>query len=293
LVELKKWLLTYGTGVNNTKCPYDEVCDRLKESIQSELNNQFSNSDFIEDIRDGESYSARFMVQADYNLQLNPPSIGHIDLQGENYNMDLLELEEWEKIYTQDFQNKFKTFLSELSLYQNPFEQLSSEIISNAIRCYENGLDDAAVILCRTAIDSSLYLASIYELKDDSFSERIPTAFRGSKDVNWKELKESAFDFKFFTKKELNYINDKVRELGNFAAHIGIRQIREQKQWMLKNEKLMTDLLTKALTGQKVDSKKIPRGAKLRTSKIESVSAINRTIAFISTLAERYNNPLP
>jgi hypothetical protein len=293
LAELKKWLLTYDTRVNNTKWPYDKVCDGLKESMLSELNNQFSDSHFVEDNRDGESYSASFMVQADSNLQLKPPSIGQINLQGENYKIDLLELEEWEKIYTQDFQKKFGTFLSELTQNQNPFEQLSSEIIGNAIRCYENDLHDAAVILCRTAIDSSLYLVSMFELKNDSFSERFPTAFRGNRDVNWKELKESAINLKFFTENELKFINEKVRDLGNFAAHIGTRQIREQKEWMQKYGKLMNDLISKSLSGQKVDPKEIPPGAKLHTRKSESVSAINRAMIFITDLAKRYNKPLP
>ena len=133
----------------------------------------------------------------------------------------------------------------------------------------------------------------MFELKNESFSERIPAPFQGNRDVNWKELKESALHFNFCTEEELNSINETVRDLGNFAAHIGIRQIRAQKEWMQKYGKLMNDLLEKDRQGKKIDPKKIPPGAKLHTNKSESVSAINRTIAFISTLAERYNNPLP
>lgn len=288
----KRWVLTYGTIINNTESPYYVLCDELEQFIQNKLSKQFSNSHFVEDNRDGESYSVRFMVQADYDLRLNIPSIGQITLQGENYKIELLELEEWEKIYKQDFQKRFKTFLSDLTQNKNPFEQLSSEIISDAIRCYENDIDDAAAILCRTAIDSSLYLASMFKLNNDSFSERIPAPFQGNKDVGWKELKESAIDLKFFSENELKFINENVRDLGNFAAHISIRQIREQREWMQKNAKLINDLITKSKTGKKVDPRKIPPGAKLHTNKIESVSAINRTIIFITTLAERYNKPL-
>lgn len=72
----------------------------------------------------------------------------------------------------------------------------------------------------------------MFELKNNSFSERIPDPFPGNRDINWKELRGSAINFKFFSEIELKYINEKVRDLGNFAAHIGIRQIKEQKEWM-------------------------------------------------------------
>ena len=55
----------------------------------------------------------------------------------------------------------------------------------------------------------------------------------------------------------------------------------------------MNDLISKALSGQKVNPKEIPPAAKLHTSKSESVSAINRTMIFITTLAMRYNNQSP
>lgn len=291
MADSKKWVLTYGTMIDSTTLSYYEVCNKLKRNIEAEIRRQFNHLTYLDDSRDGESYSVRFMVQADYDLSLKPPSIEEINLDGENYKIDLLELEEWDKIYKQDFQNRFEKFLSDLT--PNPFVQLSSEIISNAIRCYENDLDDAAVILCRTAIDSSLYLASVFELKNDSFYERKPAPFPGNSDVNWRELKERAIKLKFFKEDELKCINDKVRDLGNFAAHIGVRQIKEQNEWMQKNGKLMRDLIAKSLSGQKVDPKEVPTGAKLHTSKSESVSAINRTMTFITTLAKRYNNPLP
>ena len=91
MAKTKQWLLTYGTNVNNPKMSYNEVCNQLKQSIQNELSKQFSNPYFLDDNRDGESYSVRFMVEANYDLKLCPPSIGQINLQGKNYKIDLSE----------------------------------------------------------------------------------------------------------------------------------------------------------------------------------------------------------
>lgn len=91
MAETRRWLLTYGTNVKNPNRSYNKVCNQLKQSIQNELSKQFSNPYFLDDNRDGESYSVRFMVEANYDLKLCPPSIGQINLQGKNYKIDLSE----------------------------------------------------------------------------------------------------------------------------------------------------------------------------------------------------------
>jgi hypothetical protein len=290
--NLKRWIITYGTVIEDSALPYYKVCDALEAEIKARLDIEFKDRyTAVEDSRDGEGFSERFMIQSDYDLKLMPPEMKNVKVNEEEYDMDILEIEEYEKIYSKNFQNLFDSLKRCLNQNPNPFTQLGMEIVANAIRCYEEELDDPAVIMCRTAIDSSLYLASIWERDNDEYKERKPAPFNENKDVHWGELRNAAKKFEFFNDMELKFINDNVRELGNFAAHIGQSQVSEGKERERIYGKQMANFVKDILAGKKVNPRDIPPGAKLHTSRSESTSAINRTITFICKLAKKYNTP--
>ena len=92
----------------------------------------------------------------------------------------------------------------------------------------------------------------------------------------------------FLTKGVLDSINKKVRNLGNFVAHIGQRQINESIEWSRNNRGIVKQILEKGGKSITVPPSAFPKGCKLHTSKNEAYSGIESTVDFLKELANSY-----
>jgi len=291
--KLQCWVICYGTVIEGNAALYYQVCDEIESTLKLALEAKSHEFSFLEDTRDGEAYSVRFRIMADYDLHIDPPLVGEVKIDGQIYDIKLLELEECEKIYKKDLRKDFDELLKCLSENETPFWQLGGDLISTAIKCYEADLDDAAVIMCRTAIDSSLFLAVKWDIvsignSEPSYQPRNPPFFTKKSNTNWDALKDAAIQLGLFNNLELNQINSDVRKLGNFVAHIGERQMREYQTWNNTYGHKVKEILERTFMGEKTDPKEYPPGIKLHTSKPEASSSIVRTMHFMCDLAKRY-----
>lgn len=183
-----------------------------------------------------------------------------------------------------------------------PFNYLSLNLLIQALESYDNFIYDGAVILCRTIIDSSLYLACLYKRnsnKEDTskFCLDTPKEFDGNDIINWGNIKEAAKNILYTNEinKEgkvckLEKINKNVRELGNFAAHIGERQFKEHNKWYEENKDKYIDILNKVLTGDKFANLEKIEGYKSSTTTDEAELGIRETIMFLMDLVNVYSS---
>ena len=287
-----EWVITFCTSIEDGDIQYYNTCDIIKNVIKESLDDQYGYSEFVGDRRDGESYLIEFLVSTDCDLNSNPPKISPISNEKKTYEIKVLEIKKIKEVYMKDLEKNFDKML-ECYSEKDPFSKLIPNILFEAIRSFEERLYNGAVILCRSAIDSSIYLACSWvrnSQDDGNLIMRDPQPFQTEKDVNWKELKEKAIELKFLNECELNDINKKVRKLGNFAAHIAHNQQKDRIEWAKENIDTMRTLIEMSLNGKKIPSTMNPRGYKLYTSINEAYFAIDETIKFLITLTKKYNN---
>ncbi len=116
---------------------------------------------------------------------------------------------------------------------------LSNKLFYEAVRCYEYGLFEEAMIAIRDAIDAALFLAVNYNpnLNADKFNTGLsPFGERnedGSLKDNWSYIMQKAIELRILNDDELNKIN-KLRDIGNFSAHIASRQERQLVEYSKK-----------------------------------------------------------
>lgn len=290
--ETREWVITFGTLIEGGDIPYYQLCDILEQEIKNSLDSQYGYSEFAEDNRDRESYSVRFLVSVDYDLHLNLPKISSILIRKKTHIIDVLEIKEKEEIYMKDLEKNFDELLKCYSEKGNPFSGLIPNLLMEAIHSYEEHLYNGAAILCRSVIDSSIYLSCFWvrnNLDDEALKERVPPPFQTEKDVHWRDLNDKAIELKFLKQPELDDINKKVRELGNFAAHIAHNQLRDRIKWTKENRNIMEELIKMSRNGKEIPPSMYPKGYKLYTSINEASFAIEETIKFLLLLAKRYN----
>jgi len=168
--------------------------------------------------------------------------------------------------------------------HYTPFDEMTYRLMDNVIRCYNQELYDASVILCRGTIDSAIYLSCYFEKSQNGdFKIRNPSVLKPNNHVSWEDLRKNAINLKLLNKKELDDINKNVRELGNFAAHIGERQIKEGNDWIKNCSKYIKAVLQGESTGNIPENCR--EGYKISTTINEAESAIKNTIDFLKKLA--------
>lgn len=185
----------------------------------------------------------------------------------------------------------FKELSDRYGQNRNPFEDLTFKLIGEIINCYSQGLYDAVAILCRSAIDSSVYLACVWarnKVNKETYEYRIPKPFEPGDEVPWWKLKHESVKLGFLSNEVLDEIEE-VRDLGNFAAHIGERQLKEMRRWSNKNSGTIKTILKRGLKGFPSSPRDYPKGYKLYTSKNEAYHAIASTVDFLIKLSDGYS----
>jgi hypothetical protein len=160
------WIVSYGTLVEVTFGEYPDICDKLTEFVESSLRKKFDHVTFQEDSRDGEGFSVRYKIETDYDLSANKPAIEPISVSGSKYKLDLLEALPCDAVYEIDFTKLADKLIECLERKETPFGAVAYKLMAEAIECHKHELYDASVIMCRTAIDSSLYLALTWSKSD-------------------------------------------------------------------------------------------------------------------------------
>ena len=287
------WIVTFGTEVEAENEDYPYVCDWITEKVETELRKKFDHVSCQEDNRDGEQFSVRYRIETDWDLYKSKPEIGQFSINKYNYKLEILEIKKCDAVYKINFEELFKDLETCLYSKDVPFSTLATRLMLEAIECHGQGLYDASVIMCRSTIDSSLYLALKWSLTKDAtfsgqFSDTDPWSGQNKSGIYWPQLKQEAIKQCFFCDNYLNALNLRVRRLGNFAAHIGENQVKEQKEWVKKYGPTYGELLEKALSGEKIKSKDIPPDQKRFTSKDESSIAIQETKQFLCKLVDVY-----
>lgn len=289
------WIIIFGTEVRTVEGDYPYICDKLAEKIETELRKKFDHVTFQEDNRDGEQFSVRYRIETDWDLNKSNPEVDQFSINQHHYKLETLEVKHCDDVYEIDFEKLFDNLNTCLYSKDIPFRTLATRLMSEAIECHVNGLYDASVLMCRSAIDSSLYLALTWSLLKNTtfignFSQIDPWKEQKKSEIYWPQLKKEAINRRFFSEDYLKALNSRIRELGNFAAHIGERQMKEQKEWEKKYGQIFRGLLKKALSGEKIKSKDIPPDHKRFTSKDESSIAIQETADFLCQLAKVYTS---
>ena len=103
-------------------------------------------------------------------------------------------------------------------------------LYDEAIRCFFDGHLNASAALCRSTIDSTLYIAST-RIPTNKTSYDYDVAHmldsKGDiKDVNWGFIKSKCLEIGILAEKDLDVINRNIRERGNMTLHF--IQIQDQ-----------------------------------------------------------------
>ena len=286
---VEKWVVTYGTIIDVDISNYAYVCDILEESLENEVKKYYPELKFAEDNRDGESFSVRFLISG----TPNPPKKIVLNDNLKTYTFNELELEPEKFIYPDNLHEIVDKYIGILRELKVPFDAASIGLILQAMVSLENQIYDGTVVLCRSAIDSSLYLACTYIRKTYKNGETkliliTPKSFLSKnkklKWVKWDILSDEVKNKFPNLSEKLDDINIQVRALGNFAAHLGENQIRGHNEWFEK----YAETVKKVLEGEKNNLSSIS-GYKLWTSFNEAEYALEETISFLMELVDNYN----
>lgn len=265
-----------------------EVYTNLSQKLGTFLWEKFGNCEFIEDSCDGEEYAVRFKIFSNERPDLKDFVSKPISVDNSIWQVIESEIGEFKEVYIDEH---FKDLSDYYGQNRNPFEDLTFKLIGEVINCYKEGLYDAVVILCRSAVDSSVYLACVWtrnKVDKDKYEYRSPKPFEPGAEVSWGKLKDESIRLGFLSNNVLNDIEE-VREMGNFAAHIGERQLKEMTKWSKKNRVLIRNILQKGVKVLNVLPRDYPKGYKLYTSKNEAYYAIDMTVDFLKKLSAGYN----
>jgi hypothetical protein len=112
---------------------------------------------------------------------------------------------------------------------------LSDMLFYDAVKCYEYGQFEAAMIMARDAIDSTLFFAVNYtpDLNESFYVGASPSGERYKNDMlkdDWRYLKTKAIEFKILTEDETTEIAN-LRDIGSFSAHLASRQDKQRIEY--------------------------------------------------------------
>lgn len=290
----KKWVVTYGLSGDNDIPNYAYKCDLLEDRLKEELKKYNFETEYLEDFRDGETYTVRFSI----SKRLNVPRKIVLKEMDNEFSFDLLEFSPESYIYPDDLHLLLDKYMEELDKIPVPFFSISYSLILQIMSSLENKIYDAVVVLCRSLIDSSLILSCSYSrtIGNDGniqFDFVLPINFKGKdkmlkKMINWSNIVKVAKNQFPALAAEYDSINTKVRELGNFAAHLGEKQIRKAIELSEGNKKDLKKLVNERMKGENIDVQSIT-GIKQGTSFEEAEFAFRETIFFLINLIRCYN----
>ena len=283
-----EWAITFDVMKKDNGDESTEVYHNLEQELGTFLQEKFGNCEFVEDSPEGEEYTVRFKVFSDENPDKEDLMLGPFIIDNGLWEVVGLDIKEFKEVYIDEYFNDLSD-----SYQQNrtPFEDLTFRLIGEAIKCYTEELYDGVVILCRSAVDSSVYLACVWagnKANKETYESRFPKPFEPGDEVHWNRLKNKSVELGFLPSDVIDEIEE-VRDLGNFAAHIGERQLKEMIKWSKENHDLIKTFLEKGKKGLNIHPKDYPKGYKLYTSKNEAYYAIKRTVEFLKKLSVGYN----
>jgi hypothetical protein len=115
-------------------------------------------------------------------------------------------------------------------------------LFNPAIRMYAEGLNcfishcfEASMIMCRNAIDSAIYLASVYVHTKGKTAFK-PRQISKSKNNKWhwdKQEKRHTIELGLLTESDIKHVEE-VREKGNFSAHYAQRKDDSRRRWEIE-----------------------------------------------------------
>ncbi len=283
-----EWLITLNVRKKEDENQDVEVYHNLEQQIEIFLKEKLGNCEFVEKSRNNENYTVRFKVSSNVRPDQKDLVIKPICIDNELWEVNMQDINKFKEI---NFAQLLNDLYDHYAENRNPFDYLSSKLVGEAIKCYAEGLYDAVVILCRSVIDSSTYLACVWarnESNKETYEYRVPKPFEPGDEVDWGKLKKKTIELGILLKKAFKNI-EKVRDYGNFAAHIGERQLKEMTEWSKKNRALIRDVLQKGVKGLNMSPRGYPKGYKLYTSKNEAYYALDMTVDFLKKLSAGYN----
>lgn len=273
------WVVTYGLFDEYSSLDWT-TCTNIEFALEKYLFGIYQNVEYLEHRIDSEEFTVRFGINASYEIKHDVPELMEIDYDGKAYKLSLLDLQIFEEVYKKSFDD-LPTLVKCISEDGKKYLFLGLKLIKDAIRCYESEIYDASVLLCRTAIDSSIYLYAVLDKESDPFE--------GSEKIYWDKLKEFLIKECKYSENELLNLYNNVRELGNFAAHMGEKMTREYSAWKIENEELLESIKKRSIRGEKINPKEFPIESKRSTSVAEASMAIEQTIMFLLDFASRVN----
>ncbi len=289
----EEFTVTYIVALGMQIPDYARICSLLKDDLEKELKKEYTEVKFLNKCNDLDEFSVSFDIQGTRN------KLKEVKLK-EDGTEYIFKLSNPQNLNTS--QNSLKQivdlYFGKLEQFAVPFSELSITLIEEAMRSFQNEIYDGTVILCRSLIDSSLYLACAYkrvikQTGKTGFTQALPQSFikKGGeiKNISWCNLKKETIKIFPDLSSEIDYINNQVRQLGNFAAHFAKNEINERIKWFTKNEAALKGELVGILTGKNKATHPIP-GLKIRTSSNEAGYALKLTICFLIDLVDNYNS---
>ena len=283
-----EWLIILNARKKDDENQQANVSENLEKQIETFLKGKLGNCEFVEKSYDGEQYTVRFKILSNIRPDRKRIALKPISIGNSVWEVDVREISEMREVNIFVHLNDLYNHYGEK---ENPFDHLSLKLVNEAIKCYTEQLYNAVVILCRSVIDSSICLACVWtrsKSDKETYKPRVPKPFDIGDEVSWKRLKEKSIELGYLQKATLDEI-EKVRDWGNFAAHIAERQLKEMREWSKENHELIKTILEKGKKGLNIPPENYPKGYKLYTSKTEAYHAIEMTVDFLKKLSDEYN----
>lgn len=288
------WIVTYGHYfLPNEENMYSEKFDLFEQNVEEELRKICPDVYFVDHYRDGGEVQITFGTSTPKNLPRVIPA-NFMDIEFER--IDFKPETEWDQ---PDLHKPLFQYYMENKDYILPFMELSIKIMSQAINSFENKAYEGTVVLCRSVIDSSLYLACVYKRYSDSegnilLSFKPPDSFKKKNEtlinVHWDTLKEKS---KELFSLDLDKFVCEIREMGNFSAHLGERQLREYSKWVRENDAKFDEIKGKVIQNEEADFSSYHLDYKVWTTVWDAEFAIINTIDFLGELVKAYNKTYP
>lgn len=158
MADKEKWIVTYGTIIEGEILEYASICDYIQDTLLEELRKCFPDVEAVDDARDGETYSIRFSMSS----VPQPPKIIKIRGNKAKYELERLEIGPEKEIYPDELRYLLDEYNQILKKNLVPFDQLSLYFLFQAINSLEERIFEGTVLLCRSVIENSLYLACVY-----------------------------------------------------------------------------------------------------------------------------------
>ena len=165
-------------------------------------------------------------------------------------------------------------------------------LYAEALSCFHNNIFESSMIMCRNAIDSTFYLASTILRTEDplKFHSSEKSAMFSKNKWYWEEIKKNAIILDLLKESDIEFV-EKIRDAGNFSAHLVIRQDESYRLLPKKNEQI-NNSINMENDKKKSDSMFINYGFKRWTHRDEALIILTDTKNIIAKIIQNYfTNP--